>query len=1294
MNLSPSPHLLSPLGISIVSPVSHESQGSASSFSGDQSSRSATTTDLSDHGSSLNKKKNIKTEYKSKFTPFDQYSYNELTDSFVKQSTDLHVSSSKSNQDLASLDLAHQNGQATATSCNTNELDTPNELIHGPDSHTNIEPWYKEVQKRNEKANEYRFKSEVGHNSPLLNYNSNNRADSPHIPEPRQINSPFGTESIGGDRVMSAGAASQNNDQPVDSSLDHRQQQYKFTPHDYKRDHLISYMAKNNNFAPTKEQQESSDKILSRRVQVSGASSGGRPATRSAAQIRSRSQSSRRQPASTASISLASKAPTAAKSNQTTPTRTLASRTGASTTRTHPAPAPTMTKSTMRTTARTTTKSTSAAPSNGLAPKPTQTAAQTRRVPLTGAKVAPKQTNGPTTQAGSGLATTKRVVPTGSASRTVARAPSKPTTGGGSTSASITPTTATSRQQAARSSAPGRTLSANNKQSKPSQKPPAPTAVTAIKSIKTPKAMAAQQAAMGAAAGAVALTSAAIIPDSIPTTNDESKTTDEVQNTDKVVVQEEHQLIQHERPFVNEEQNLIFTTTEAGNMLADELAQAEMEANSRNKSEQQQPDEQVHRRESIDLQSLIVNKCEISETSEPAPKTVDESELINGLANGMISAEDRFDSSDKEASLANIDSEKVANYDTFAAREHNCDDQPYSIMPTATTTPAFINHEDQTNSHVADVDVEKADEPSIKVVTDQQAIEKSNADEPDNDSGSSSGESDHTEESAEINSASETSSTVEVSKEVASTNDNPTKEATGDDTDVLLQNHTKEAPPPSSNDETLLKDLSNEIPSQNSNNVTIDGIKNDETVYLEALTDIVDSPKKLGDVDAISIDTNTEQVHPKVESAGEHDLLGPLDDNQESDEIKSHPNQESQHDNIEPEINKTGRESLDSASEDTLDSEENSPVVHVENMTANGPALTEEPEMFDYSRSSLTGNDLNEPAIETEQVKRGEQHGEVKFVDSPALESADTTFRGVELDMSINSDPLTRNEGIILNLMATEDRMGGTVELGDGSSAGIETATAAESLVELATSKVLVPEISQTNYTFSRRLTEESDEEVEVGNEQDPIGSAATMSANASISEGIKQFAVTKSPSLDGLPEQTCERLVSSVKSEISDGQDPISSAATINSSTSVSDDLVRFEAEEEHVSDDPQSETCDKQADSAKTDGGVDEKDPIAATASMISAACISDGLMRFETARDPTLDSQSDEKRVSFIKSELSDGATKVADSDGFTMIESVDITTNIIEDTVKQIQQHGELHRQLNISHQERRSSSNFD
>lgn len=690
------------------------------------------------------KKKNFNTEYKSKFKPFSEYAYNEVTDSFVKcnpqhlssMGADCSISASRSNQDLSGATdgggsssggataLAHQH-QITISTHDADVFEPSNH--DGNESHAGAggsvtEPWYKEVVKRNEKANEYRFKSEVGHNSPLLNYTStttvtSNRSDSPFQSQPTnepRLTSPSGNESLincggndGGDSNMEI--KSQYSDHQLINDSQQQQLakvQYRFTPSSYKRDNLIAHMANNNNFNLPKEQQEHAN---SQHQQP-------RRAITAASQVRARSQSSRRPLISSINATsggnksavASSKAQPASKSNHTTPIRTATTTprpnftmrpTNASTSKSHIKTPETTSKATSRYTTTTTTPTSANGSAGGLASKrtPIVSATATRVTPKPSSSTKSSSKTTPTSRTATippsassikktaitAVSNTPRPVSTArprtaAPSRTIATTPKNeqsPNKMSGLKAGKL-PTTS------ARAPTNTRTAASSSKEKMTLSK--APDSNTAVKSIKTRKALESETAkaaaAAAAASGVITIAGAAAIAgaSSMAPSNDEPQEIHE----EKPTVEAETVSIDtpHLTKFVPEEQNLIFTTTEAGDMLADELAQAEM-AQQAEQAASSTPRHEQYNYDATHGQSWIADK--IDETQNDAPiedssKLQSEAstggELFNGLAGGLVSAEDRFDSSERDYS--------VEINETNQQQEHNYNDEPYSIIPT------------------------------------------------------------------------------------------------------------------------------------------------------------------------------------------------------------------------------------------------------------------------------------------------------------------------------------------------------------------------------------------------------------------------------------------------------------------------------------------------------------------------------------------------------------------------------------------------------------------------------------
>lgn len=562
-------------------------------------------------GSQQNQRKPFKTEYKSKFTPFDQYVYNEVTDSFVKHDSSsaastAHITNSRSNQDLVS---SHHQDHAPSSIIQL-EVDAF-ELANGADQqqHQANEPWYKEVVRRNEKANEYRFKSEVGHQSPLFNYNSNQRADSPLCSEGgRQLNSLSVNcnESIVGDNVTtisSSDAKSQHSDQV--SATEHgsqQQQQYRFTPHDYKRDNLIAHMANNNNFNLPKETTTGKQPA---RTHLS--SSSARPTTRSAAQVRSRSQSTRRQPMSTTSLQKVNQTATAKSSNNTPVHRATTQRAPLSAPRTVASTANSTT--TTRSLSKTSTPTARARPATATAntdSSGSKTAPIKRPTPV-GSRLTPKTTTNGTTNTASSRTTpvaaaSRKTTPLSSSSSRAPTAATRATTASSrvnsqnvsSTTARKTPTTASRQTPAGRAGAATNGLSSSTSKttkapakSSSSSTQPASSATTEVKSIRSSGAKNSISSTAALAGGAVGLAAAAAVMDpfgsggakvdTMNTPDHQSASADSQQSAlDQFTAM---QPAANPDPFVSEESNnLIFKPSETGNMLADELALAEKNA--------------------------------------------------------------------------------------------------------------------------------------------------------------------------------------------------------------------------------------------------------------------------------------------------------------------------------------------------------------------------------------------------------------------------------------------------------------------------------------------------------------------------------------------------------------------------------------------------------------------------------------------------------------------------------------------------------------------------------------------
>lgn len=276
----------------------------------------------------------FKTEYKENFKPFDQYVYNEVTDTFVRSDSESHqtkqqnlistpnnnIKSSTSNQDLALSSMNEQNllslqNTHDASTFEPNQAQSSTEKASNGSTSNNVanEPWYKEVIKRNEKANEYRFKSELGHNSHILNYTTANNIDDANKnqgTDPETGNTNGSDETTDNKQALEAG-----------SNLSIRQP----VVYRYKRDNMIAHMAKNNNFKLPKEPADTVNSTTNRvktPVNGSAAPSHLRSLTRSTAQSRARSQSSRQPVSTTPNGAQNSQTTKKADSTNTTPTRT------------------------------------------------------------------------------------------------------------------------------------------------------------------------------------------------------------------------------------------------------------------------------------------------------------------------------------------------------------------------------------------------------------------------------------------------------------------------------------------------------------------------------------------------------------------------------------------------------------------------------------------------------------------------------------------------------------------------------------------------------------------------------------------------------------------------------------------------------------------------------------------------------------------------------------------------------------------------------------------------------------
>lgn len=771
MNHSQSPNLISPSGHIHRSPLSPNPHDSNSNYSelfaagGDSNLTftSTTSTSTNDHDNHIvPKKKNFKTEYKSKFTPFDQYVYNEVTDSFVKHSLESSinhgqnrtVSNSKSNQDLA----CNENLHRPTLSISAQRSDVFSPSAEGTnDNYANNEPWYKEVVRRNEKANEYRFKSEIGHNSPLSNYNNsttnatnNLRVESPCNTE-RQMPSPTGVESIVGDLLATSDARSQCSDPQNElvGSQQEPKQQFKFTPSDYKHDHLISHMANNNNFNLPREQSEQSttNKLSSRHTQVS---SSARAASRTGAQARSRSQSTRRQPLSATPSSTipTSKCQTSAKSNQTTPTRTVAARTTA---RSH------ITSTLQTTGAKSPVKNTqvnsrfnSARPTTA-SPRTVTNLKATPKEPVKRSSISSSTKTTTTRSTKSTSATSNKTTPSSTevkrATTTVTRVASapRPTAPKTANTSGISPVHSHKTNVSSPSTRISTTaISSKNKSTEASK--PSPSLVAqnnTVKSIKTPKAVAStkQVGVTIASAVAAAVTTTATVLATSPKVISEQILDNEINDTTSKLAfnqdsSREPQPIQkqlvssNQAPLTemqtdnNDGSNQIFSLKESGNMLSDELAEAERATICKTKTGSFE-----RQATSSENKAKIENSNSATREVEKINEGLNSSELINGLAGGLVSAEDRFDSPEKEISSDIGTNIQQLGCDNNLYNHHDAD-EPYSIMPTTSQRiEAFIDSsfsDVKTNSEIhqeGESNAEKSQNENIQIDESQNTLD-------------------------------------------------------------------------------------------------------------------------------------------------------------------------------------------------------------------------------------------------------------------------------------------------------------------------------------------------------------------------------------------------------------------------------------------------------------------------------------------------------------------------------------------------------------------------------------------
>ena len=737
---------------------------------------SSTLTDVQDLVSSHNNtKRDPNSEYKSNFTPFDQYVYDEIRDSFVKSNNlatagaDTILSHSSSNHELGASSSPSLVFEPTANGYLGGQ--------HGSAERPANSPWYNEVIKRNEKASEYRYKSELGHTSPLVLKTSTSNEDLAR-------RSPL----LGNDPAIEA------------QLMDVRQQTQR---PNYKRDHLISYMANNNNFnLPKAAERDSSGRVplvsTTRRPQVSSTTGNQRTATRSAAHDRARSQSSRRQLVSASN----SKAQPTSKSNQTTPTKSVPARVATAERPTASARSQHHVSTTSRQAVGATTTSANRtangalstrvqATGNGVSARP-KTAISKSRVAPPAAKPPLHTGKTPVVSSSSDRPATARLTST-SATRTKP-ATNTTTTRGPSSSSSTktpitkspvkrvagTPTSSTATGRGAQTVA-NRSIAARSatKSTAAKASPSTSAAAPTVKSIKTPKALAdAEEKAAAATALATATVGSAAVA-TVDATNSKSESNQTVSNNnednqhssagtlieegphktfEQAIKLEPEMHYEHEHQVIAPTQstdNLLYTTTEAGIMLADELAQAEQASNTAVEVEQQGLGHQVDlirqnewtpsRANEKDIvpkddeeENFFDNNNKVKDDEADILEPYDDTTLVNGLAGGLISADDRFDSSERGASSDTQEGTRDAPVsETFSQTQHsqNYDDEPYSIMPTydvgkkaALSTIESVGNsatleEEKLEEHMAEI-VEKENENQSDVVRHSDVLEK------------------------------------------------------------------------------------------------------------------------------------------------------------------------------------------------------------------------------------------------------------------------------------------------------------------------------------------------------------------------------------------------------------------------------------------------------------------------------------------------------------------------------------------------------------------------------------------
>lgn len=129
--------------------------------------------------------------------------------------------------------------------------------------------------------------------------------------------------------------------------------------------------------------------------------------------------------------------------------------------------------------------------------------------------------------------------------------------------------------------------------------------------------------------------------------------------------------------YENSEPDLIFQTTENGNMLADEIAQAEKIAKEETMLREKQVEKDLD--ESSDLKNQLMDEERQPQMLPTATSANSSSELINGLEGGIVSAEDRFESSEHDTSL---DFGTQQSDQSYAQHDQSYGHEPYSIIPT------------------------------------------------------------------------------------------------------------------------------------------------------------------------------------------------------------------------------------------------------------------------------------------------------------------------------------------------------------------------------------------------------------------------------------------------------------------------------------------------------------------------------------------------------------------------------------------------------------------------------------